>query len=540
MAVILVCDPLADEGLALLAKAGEVRVCVGLEEEELAEAAREAEAILVRSGTRITARVIEAASCCRVIARAGVGVDNIDVAAATRRGILVVNSPAGNIIAAAEHAVALMLSAARNIPAATAALQGGRWDRKRFTGRQIAGSVLGLVGLGNVGLEVAKRARALEMKVKAADPYVTPERAAGVGVELVPLDTLLAESDIISLHAAATPETEGLIGARELALMRPEAILVNTARGSLVDEKALVAALHAGRPSMAALDVFSDEPNPNTELINLPNVIATPHVGALTHEAQVNVAIDAARQVADVLAGHPPRWPVNAPVLSVEAMRATAPLLPLAEALGLLLRGLLAGPVRRVELRAAAAVSVENLGYVASTALARLIAPTYAETVNAVNAFLLARERGIETAVTGMGEDRGYTTLIELVGVADTTARVSGAVLDRGRVRIVGIDDLALDLPPEGRALLIWADNSHTPGFVGLIGRLLGEAGINIRAIQVSSLEGQDRGLMAVTVSAPVPPEIIAQINDLPRVAQTLVVDFMERTMREHDYTGDQ
>ncbi len=281
---ILVCDSIADEGLEILRSVGQVEVRTGLSETELTSAVKHAAAIVVRSSTQITAPVLEAAGECQVVARAGVGVDNIDVPAATRRGILVVNSPAGNILAAAEHTVALLLAAARHVPQADRSMKAGEWDRKNFAGRQIEGKTLGLIGFGNVGRAVARRAQALGMRVVAYDPYVTEERAAADGVELVSLDQVLSQGHFISLHAVATAASEGLIGERELALVRPGAILVNTARGALVDEMALVSALREGRLAAAALDVFAEEPTPNLELVGLPNVIATPHVGGRTVE----------------------------------------------------------------------------------------------------------------------------------------------------------------------------------------------------------------------------------------------------------------
>jgi len=523
---ILVCDNLAEEGLAILREAGEVEVRTGLSEAELVALVPGFEAIIVRSATKITAPVIEAATACRVIARAGVGVDNIDVPAATRRGLLVVNSPAGNILAAAEHAVALMLAAARCLPQANAALKGGVWDRKSFAGRQIQGKTLGLVGLGNVGAEVAKRGRGLGMTVLAYDPYVTEERAAAVGARLTDLPTLLGESDFVSLHATASAETEHLLGAEQLARLKPEAVLINTARGSLIDEPALVAALRAGQLAGAALDVFAEEPTGNRELVELPNVIATPHMGAMTQEAQVNVAIDAARQVADVLAGRPPRWPVNAPALPPEALQAVAPFLPLARALGQLARGLQQGPLRRVEVLSSADLAPEYLAYVGATALAELLGGTADELVNAINAPLLARERRIEVAQTRLDNDRGYTDVLELRVAADQPTTVAGALLERGHPRIIELDGYGLDLPPEDIALLIWRHAPSRPGFIGMVGTLLGEAGVNISAIQVSHEAPGEVGLMALTVQSEVPPAALRQIAQLDGVTRTHTMVF--------------
>lgn len=523
---ILICDNIAEQGLDLLREAGEVLVRTGLTEAELVQAVPGFDAIIVRSATRLTAPVIEAAVDCRVIARAGVGIDNIDVDAATRRGLLVVNSPAGNILAAAEHAVALMLSAARAIPQASASTKAGGWDRKAFVGYQIQGKTLGLVGLGNVGSEVARRARALGMSVLAFDPYVTPERAAAAGAEVVAFDDLLTQSDFISLHTVATDETQGLIGERELNLLKPTAILINTARGSLVDEAALIDALRAGKLAAAALDVFADEPTANADLLALPNLIATPHVGAMTHEAQLNVALDAARQVVDVLAGRPARWPVNAPPLPPEALQVVAPFLPLAEALGQLGRALAQGPLRAVELRCPPELSAPYANYVMATALAQLLTGMADETINAINAPLLARERGLEVTQSPYDDDRGYTNLLQLTLTADEPVTVGGALLDRDRRRIVILDGYDLDLPPEGIALLIWRTAPSRPGFIGRVGTLLGEASVNISAIQVSHEAVDEIGLMALTVESLVPPEVLDEIGRLDGVVKTRIIAF--------------
>ncbi len=528
MAKILVCDSLAEEGLAILREAGDVEIHLGLSEEELVSIVPPFEAIVVRSATKITSRVLQAAARCRVIARAGVGVDNIDVAAATRRGILVVNAPAGNIIAVAEHTIALMLAAARRIPQAHTALKAGVWTKSAYQGCQLRGKILGIVGLGNIGTEVARLARALGMQILAYDPYVAPERAAAVGAELTELSALLQQADVVSLHAVASAETTGMFGAEEFAQMKPGAIFINTARGSLVDEQALVAALRAGRLAAAALDVFAEEPPHNQELLSLPNVIVTPHVGAMTQEAQINVAVDAARQVVDVLAGRLPRWPVNVPILPAEVRQRLAPYLPLAEALGKLARALIGGrgALRRVEVLCSADLAPEYLAHLNATALVALLAGTTEEPLNIINAPLLAKERHIELAQTRLQDDRGFTAVLELRVTADQKIKVAGAVLDRGRPRIIDIEGYDLDLPPEGTALFIWRQAPSRPGFIGKVGTLLGEAGINISAIQVSREAPQEIGLMALTVQGDVPEEIMARIQKLDGVVRTCKIAF--------------
>ncbi len=317
---ILVTDPLADEGLAILEEFGDVEVSSGLSEDELVQAIVGADGLVVRSGTQVTEPIIRAADKLQIIARAGVGVDNIDVSAATACGILVVNCPAGNTVAAAEHTIAMLLAAARNIPQAHAALKDGRWDRKRFMGRQVADKTLGIIGLGRIGSEVARRARGLQMQVLAHDPYLSAQPAEELGAQMCSLEELLQKADFVTIHTALTDETRGMIGAEQLALMRPQAIIINCARGGIIDETALLAALNSGQLAGAALDVFEDGSSPNPDLVAMDNIVVTPHLGASTSEAQVSVAVDAARQVVDVLSGRPPRWPVNMLTLSPEKL----------------------------------------------------------------------------------------------------------------------------------------------------------------------------------------------------------------------------
>ena len=308
---ILVCDPLAEEGLHILEEIGEVQTCFDFTEQQLIEAIKDADAMVVRSGTQVTAPIIQASTRLKIIARAGVGVDNIDLDAATRQGVIVVNCPTGNTIAAAEHALALLLAAARNIPQANISLRAGRWERGRFMGRQVAGKTLAIIGLGKIGSEVARLANALGMEVVAYDPYVAPDHASSLGVQMQSLAEVLAEADFITIHTALTDETQGLIDAEKLEHVKPDAIIINCARAGIVDEPALLDALREGKIAGTALDVFAGGSEPNAELIALDNVIATPHLGASTTEAQVNVAVDAARQVVDVLRGQAPRWPVH-------------------------------------------------------------------------------------------------------------------------------------------------------------------------------------------------------------------------------------
>lgn len=523
---ILVCDPLSEEGLTLLREAGEVDVCPGLTEPELIAKVPGYAALVVRSGVKITAPVIEACDRARVIARAGVGVDNIDVPAATRKGILVVNSPGGNTLSTAEHTIALLLALARNIPQANASLRSGKWDRKSFLGRQVTGKTLGVIGLGRIGSEVARRAKGLEMQVLACDPFVSADYAAALGVSLVDLETLLRSSDYVSLHASLSEQTRGMIGAAELALMKPTACLINCARGGLVDEAALKQALEEGRLAGAALDVFAQEPPADFSLAQLPNVVATPHLAASTQEAQEVVAIEAAEQVVAVLRGEMPRWPVNAPTLPPELAADLRRYLPLVENLGRLQRVLIGPGLRKVELRGGALTS-EKLHVLLHHFLAALMEGHTEEPLNYINAAPLARERGLELSESLTSAACPYGDRLEaLVTDGQGTHSVAAALLQDGSARLMEVEGFNCDLEMAGRVMLLWNDMPGQPGFIGRLGTLLGDAGISLRGIQVAANLVKGQGLLLAQVEQEVGPDLAAQVARLPGVARTVWVRF--------------
>ncbi len=527
MPTVLICDPIADAGIDLLLDRAEVILAGDWDRQRLMAAAADVDGMVVRSGTDCDAELIEAAPNLRVIARAGVGVDNIDLDAATRRGIAVVNTPTGNTIAAAEHAMGMMLALARRIPSANAALKEGRWAKKEAIGRQLYRKTLGIIGLGKIGQEVAKRARAFEMTVLAHDPYVPDDTARELGVEPVELDELLEKSDVISLHATLTEQTRHMIGAEELARMKSGALLINCARGGLVDEEALIDALRRGAPAGAALDVFEHEPEPSPELVGRPQVIATPHVAASTEEAQALVAREAAEQVLEVLAGGRPRWPVNVPALTRDELDEIGPFLPLAESIGRLQASLLVGPPRQAALYARGDGAQEHLDILDGHFLAGILTALADEPVNYVNAPVIAAERGLQMSHGVAADTRGYSRYLRAsVSAENGPVEVAGAILDRGQARIVEIAGFGLDLTPRDTVVLIWNARADRPGFVGTVGQILGDAEISILGIQVGREMIDGTGLMAVTVAGNVAAQVREEIRNQSGVTRLEIVRF--------------
>ena len=529
MPVVLICDPIAEEGLALLGSGAEVvDVCACDREGLLAEIAR-ADALIVRSATQIDAELINAAPRLRVIARAGVGVDNIDLDAATRRGIAVVNTPTGNTVAAAEHTMAMMLALARRIPAADAALKSGHWAKSEAVGQQLYRKTLGIVGFGKIGQEVARRARAFEMLLLVHDPFVSEERIREHGAEPVTFDDLLQRSDIVTLHATLTDDTHHMIGAREIELMKSGVLLVNCARGALIDEGTLATALVDGVIAGAALDVFEREPEPSPELLELGSVILTPHVAASTEEAQALVAREAVEQVLEVLEGGRPRWPVNVPALTREELDVVAPYLPLAESIGRIHAALLSAPPERAAVYVHGPDAEDHLRIISGSFLVGLLESLTDEPVNYVNAPVVASERGLQVSRGTATDTRGYSRYLR-AEVAETGGPVgmpvAGALLDRGEARIVEVAGFGLDLVPQGTVLLIWNACPDRPGFVGTIGRILGDAGINILGIQVGRGVIDGAGLMAVSAAGIVERQVLQQIRQLDATQRLEPVSF--------------
>jgi D-3-phosphoglycerate dehydrogenase / 2-oxoglutarate reductase len=473
----------------------------------------------VRSETRVTAPIIEAGTRLRVVGRAGVGVDNIDVPAATRRGILVVNAPRGNIVAAAEHTIALLFALARWVPQADASVKRGEWTRSKFVGTEIRGKTLGVIGLGNVGSEVAKRAHGLEMEVVAFDPVVAVERAELFNVGLVTLPELLERADFVTVHVPLVDSNRNLIGAPELARMKPSARLVNTARGGIVDEAALHAALSSGRLAAAAADVFEAEPPGENPLLSLPNFIATPHIAASTFEAQVSVAFDVAEEVAAVLAGDLPRFAVNAPALPPEELAYLRPFADLTERLAALHSQLFGGRVSVIELDFEGELAEHDVNLLVAAAITGVLQPFTEERINAVNARLIAGNRGIRLVER---RSRAHGSYASLVTIRMQDHEIAGTVL-MGELRAVRIDSFRVDLVPDGRFLV--SHHEDRPGVVGRVGSILGEHDVNIASMQVGRDAPRGNAMMILAVDDRVAAELLERLRGVDGMADLRYVE---------------
>ncbi len=517
---ILVADAIAADGLQPLRDDARFELIVrpGLSGDELAQAMANVDAVLVRSATRITRESLAHAARLKVIGRAGVGVDTIDVAAATERGIAVLTAPSGNTLSAAELTLALILSLARRIPAADRSMRSGAWDRKSFTGVELHGKTLGLVGAGRIGGEVARRARAFGMRVVAYDPYLTAESARTLQVELAALDDVLRQSDVVSVHVPLTESTMGLIGERELALLRPSAFLVNAARGGVVDESALVDALRAKRLAGAAVDVYAQEPLPAEHpLRTLDSVVLTPHLGASTVEAQQHVALEIANAVRLALLEGDLSLAVNAPAVGSAAMRALRPMLDLSERLGRLAASLTDGPVTHLEVRYAGTVESALRPLAASALMGVLSVALGRAAVNFVNATHLAETRGLSVERVEVSADGHYAESLELrlTGVGAPT-RVAGALLEGAYPRVVRVNDYRVDVVPRGTLVIL--RNRDVPGVIGHVGTVLAGAGINIAEYHQSRLEAGGQALAAITVDGKLDATVTTALRRLPEV----------------------
>jgi len=510
---VLVSDPLAEEGIEILRGFCEVDVKTGLSEEQLIKIIGEYDGLLVRSGTQVTEDVIAAAEKLRFVGRAGAGVDNINLDAATKKGIIVANAPAGNTLAACEHTLAMMASLARNIPQATASVKKGEWKRSSFMGVELNDKVLGIVGFGRIGQELAKRASALEMKVVAYDPYINRERAKELGVEVMTLDQLFPVADFITVHTPLIKETKHLINSTTIGTMKKGVRIINCARGGIINEADLYDAIVKGKVAGAALDVYEEEPPKNSGIISLDQVICTPHLGASTVEAQLNVAVSVAKQCIDVLKGGSAKFVVNAPMIPPDQVERIEPYANLAQKMGKLLIQLVEGRIESVEVEYGGKTAEfgQNTKYITRLALKGMLDPILQTPVNIVNAELAAKERGIRVSETITEESFGFTNVITIRVKSDKMEEsVSGNVSSPGKPRIVKIGEYMTDMTPTGHVVI--SRHHDVPGVIGKFATIIGQKNVNIAGMQVGRNKPGDEAIMVLNVDSEVPQDAMDEI----------------------------
>ena len=529
---VLVSDPVSEDGLRPLLDDPLVQLVVKTDftPDELAEAIGEYDGLVIRSQTKVTAEILAKADKLKVIGRAGVGVDNVDVPAATRKGVVVLNSPEGNTMAATEHTWALLLALARKVCPAEASMRQGKWDRKHFTGTELYDKTLGVVGLGKIGGAVARRGQGFEMKVVAFDPFVTQERAALMGIRLLPLEELLATADFITVHVPKTKDTADLLNAERLALMKPTARLINCARGGVVNEDALAAAVMHGTIAGAAVDVFSAEPpsadNPLVQLAMAGNnnLLLTPHLGASTEEAQMKVAVDVAEQIRDYFHGIPARSAVNMPALAPELLARLKPYINLIEKIGKFHGQLSDGAVRSVDVTYSGEVADENTTALIPALLQGLFTPALGPSINSVNARYVAEQRGVEIKEGKSTQASGYASLIT-VAVQTESGRheIAGTLFGRGNPRITRVDEFWVEMAPDGQFIVAY--HTDTPGIIGSVGQILGAHDINIAGMQVGRVQARGHAVMVLAVDEHPSDKVLDKIRHIEGVGNTRLVE---------------
>jgi D-3-phosphoglycerate dehydrogenase / 2-oxoglutarate reductase len=510
--IVLITEELSPAGIAQLESDFEIRYTDGGDRAQLLSALADADAVIIRSATTIDAEALEHAPKLRVVARAGVGLDNVDVEAATRAGVMVVNAPTSNIVSAAEHAVALLLSVARNVPQAMTSLKSGQWKRSAFTGVELQDKVAGILGLGKIGVLVAQRLAAFGMTVIAYDPYVAAARGAQLGVRLVSLEELLAESDFISVHLPKNAETTGLIGDRQLRMVRPGVRIINAARGGLVDESALASALADGRVAGAALDVYATEPCTDSPLFALPNVVVTPHLGASTHEAQEKAGTQVARSVRLALAGEFVPDAVNVQGGTVDEL--LRPGLPLAEKLGRIFTAVAGGIAARIEVEVRGEIAGVDVSVLQLAALKGVFSDIVEDAVTYVNAPLLAADRGVEVSLSTDKQSPDWRNVVTLRGTLPDGQVVSvGGTLtgQRQLEKLVEVNGFDMEIAPAEH--MVFFTYSDRPGVVGIVGQILGTRGINIAGMQVCRDARGGHALIVLTVDSALPPGVLDEIT---------------------------
>lgn len=521
---VLVSDDLSAEGLEVLKQHVEVDYKPEIKPAELVKEIGNYDALVVRSRSKVTAEVIEAGINLKIIGRAGVGVDNIDLNKATEKGIIVVNAPDGNTISAAEHTIALLTSLARNIPEANYSIKKGEWKRSSFTGVELNNKILGVIGVGRIGSEVARRARAMGMKTIGYDPYISAEKAEKIGVEIVDFEDLLKQADFITFHMPINPQTHHMIGEKELAMLKPGIRIINCARGGLIDEDALCMALQDGRVAGAALDVFEEEPPTSCKLLEQDNFIATPHLGALTYEAQTNVALQVSEQIIKALKGEPVLSAVNMPALMPETRAVLEPYFPLMQVLGSFYVQVFGGSVDEIELTYFGEVTSQPLEFLTTYCLIGFLRHVIGEGVNWVNAPYIAKDRGISIKETVTTEIKNYSTLVRMTGrfKGKEHHRVSGTIHSDG-MRLVRVDEHLIEIIPS-RYMLVVTTHQDRPGVVGKIGTLLSAENINIESMQLGRIKAAHEGMMFIQVDSEMSPEIQKKIRDIDLIASAKFV----------------
>ena len=523
---ILVSDSLSKQGVEILQKAGfTVDVKTKLSKEELLKEITSYDGLVVRSGTKVTADVINAAKNLKVIGRAGSGLDNVDTQAATRRGIVVMNTPGGNTVTTAEHTMAMIFAMTRRIPQATTSMKAGKWEKERFMGVELYNKTLGIVGIGQIGGYLAKLAQGISMNVIAYDPYLAEERARKMGVEVVDLADLFRRADIISVHTPLTPETKSLINAAAITQMKPGVMIVNCARGGIIEETDLAAALASKRVAAAAFDVFEEEPvNPRHPLLALDNFIATPHIGASTTEAQENVAIGIAEQIVDYFTKGIARGAVNIPSVPPELLPHLQPYITLAEKIGLLQAQLYEGGLEGVTVEYNGEVASMSVAPLTIAVLKGLFTPILEDAVNFVNAPVIAKERGIEIKEVKSSDAGDFTSVIRVrVEAGKKTHRLAGTLHNRKEPRILEIDHFQVEVVPEGHLLLIL--NEDKPGVIGAVGQVLGDHSVNIARMQCSREERGGNALLIIGLDAPLPAGMVETIRGGKNILSVKLAD---------------
>jgi len=522
---VLISDSLSKEAVDILQKEKEFKVDVNtkLTPQELKAAIKDYDALLVRSATKVTADIINAADKLKIIGRAGVGLDNVDVEAASKKGIIVVNTPGGNTISTAEHTFSMMMALSRTIPQADLSMKKGEWERKKFMGVELYGKILGIVGLGRIGAEVAKRAVVFGMTVISYDPYLSAEKAKDLGIENVDLKTLFARADYITVHTPLTDETRHMISDKEFAVMKNGVRIINCARGGIIDEDSLIRAIEAGKVAGAAFDVYENEPPKGSKLIALDRVVLTPHLGASTEEAQTNVAVEVANTVRDALLNRGVRNAVNVPCIDAEMYKIIDPYLKLAEKIGSMQAQLVEGHIKKVRIKYVGDLLKYDLSPFTVSIIKGMLTPILQDTINYVNALVIAKERGINVVETKTAEVQDFANLISVEIETDKmTNTIVGTLFTKVDPRIVKLNEFYVDSVPEGYMLFI--QNNDVPGIIGQIGTILGKNGVNIAGMSFGRDEKGGRAVSILNIDSDVPKPVLEEMRNSKNIKEVKLV----------------